>query len=150
MQEFAVMICGRRVKLVQYRGALDVTGATELGTRLTGLSRAVTDVILVDLSRVTSVHGTALTLLVANARACANADIGLAVSGLPAFSRRLLRALDGDRALPAVDDMVAATRWAAAWTPARPAPPESRAPTLPPGPRRYAPAGPERPWYEWR
>jgi anti-anti-sigma regulatory factor len=117
MQQFAVMIGDRRVTLVQYRGALDVAGATELGSRLTGLSQAVTDVVLIDLSRVTSVHGAALTLLVANARACAHADVGLAVSGLPAFSRRLLRVLDGDGALSVVDDMVAATRWAAEWTP---------------------------------
>lgn len=121
MQEFTVMVCGRRVRLVQYRGALDVAGATGLGVRLTELNREVTDVVLVDLSRVTSVHGAALTLLVANARTCAHAGIGLAVSGLPAFSQRLLRVLDDERALSVVDDMVAATRWAAEWTPAKPA-----------------------------
>lgn len=150
MREFAVLVQDRRVRLVQCDGELDHVGAAAVRSRLNGVSRQSTDVIILDLSRVTLVDRDALDILAETARSCTQADVGLVLSGLSPFTRRLLMVLGLDGAVPLVDDMVAAAKWAAAWAPAHPRPDTPRSPMLPPGPRRYEPTGPERPWYEWR
>jgi anti-anti-sigma regulatory factor len=74
------------------------------------------DVVIVGVGRVTSVDAATLVELVELGHDCRRRGVGLALAGLSPFTRRLLAALDPDRVTVVVDDMVAATHWAATWT----------------------------------